>query len=158
MIQATRNPAGGITIEEPMEVANLYYEADAVVKSAKRQLADAEKRLKPLQEQMLQLIEDGKLPTSFKFGRGSIYTQSQLWASPKDGDHERLSNVLESLGLVEFLPKTVNSQSISGFVREFRNELGEIVVQSEEHPDGLPVPLAEVLNISERTSVKASGN
>lgn len=141
-----------------MEVARQYYEADAVVKAAKRQLADAERELKPLQEQMLQLIENGKLPESFKYSKGSIYTQSQLWASPKDGDHGRLATVLESLGLVEYLPKTVNSQSLSSFVREFRNEFGEVVVQSEDHPDGLPKALADVLNISERVSVKASGN
>lgn len=128
------------------------------MKAAKRALALAEKDLKPLQEQMLQLIEDGKLPTSFKFGNGTIYTQSQLWASPKDGNHARLTDVLKSLGLVEYLPQTVNSQSMSGFVREFRNDLGEVVVQDEDHPDGLPKELAEVLNISERTSLKASGN
>lgn len=141
-----------------MEVAARYYEADALVKLAKRELAAAERVLKPLQEQMLQLIENGKLPASFKHAQGSIYTQTQLWASPKDGDHKRLSDVLESLGLVEYLPQTVNSQSISGFVREFRNELGEVVVQDEDHPEGLPKELADVLNISERTTVKASGN
>lgn len=147
-----------ITIEEPMDVARRYYEADANVKAAKRELQAAEKELKPLQEQMLQLIEDGRLPESFKFGNGSIYTQSQIWASPKDGDHANLTNVLESLGLVEYLPQTVNSQSLSSYVREFRNDYGEIIVQSDEHPEGLPKVLADALNITEKVSLKATGN
>lgn len=138
-----------------MEVAAAFYESDARVKTAELELKDAREERGKLEDQMKDLIEQNKLPSSFKQGRGSIYTHSQLWASVKDKDHERATGVLESLGLVEFLPSTVNSQKLSAYVREFVDDLGQVKIGGE---DGLDPRLAEVLNITERVSVRATGN
>ena len=144
-----------MALEEPMEVASAFYRADARVKELQSQLADAKDEKDKLEAQMLELFEQGRLPHSFKHDRGTIYLHTQMWASAKNKDHEAVSRVLESLGLYEFLPKTVNSQSLSAYVREFRDELGQIKIGG---PDGLPEELANVLNISERASVRATGN
>lgn len=138
-----------------MDVADAFYQADARYKALQAELSEAKKERDRLEAQMLEIVERGLLPASFKHGKGSIYLHSQMWASAKDGDHEAVSRVLESLGLYEFLPSTVNSQKLSAFVREFRDELGQIKIGGD---DGLPQELADVLNIRENQSVRATGN
>lgn len=140
-----------------MAVASEFQEANREVKDLQVQLNNAKKRLTTLESRMVDLIADGKLPTSFALGKGNIHLRSEMWASPKGGDHETLTTVLSELGLYEYLPRTVNSQSLSAYIREFRDELGEIVLKSDEHPDGLPVELASVLNIVTTPRVRATG-
>lgn len=140
---------------DPMQIAERFYELDAHVKSLELSLTEAKNERKPYEAAMLDLFEQGKLPHSFKHRQGSIYLHTQVWASAKNKDHEKLTDVLKSLGLIEFLPKTVNSQSLSAYVREFRDELGQVKIGGS---DGLPQELADVLSISERASVRATGN
>lgn len=140
-----------------MEVATEFQAADRLVKNLKAELKDASAKLAKLESRMVDLIADGKLPSSFKLGKGNIHLRHEMWASPKDGDHPRLSEVLADLKLYEYLPRTVNSQSLSAFVREFRDEIGEVQIQSEDHPDGLPQELADVLNITNTPRVRATG-
>jgi hypothetical protein len=70
--------------------------------------------------------------------------------------------VLQSLGLIEYLPKTVNSQSLSAYVREFRDELGQVKIGTVPQDgtlatDGLDPRLADILNLTEKFDVKATG-
>lgn len=141
---------------EPMEVAEKFKAADKKVKNLQQDLNEAKKEKARWELVMLDLIEQKKLPTSFRPETGgNIHLHSQLWAAPKDGDHERLTYVLESLGLEEYLPKTVNSQSLSAYVREFCDDLGQVKVGGE---DGLPPELFAVLNLTEKNSVRSTGN
>lgn len=132
-----------------MEVAEAFRVASKRVKDAKKELKDASTDAAKLEQRMLDLIENGKLPASFAHNGASIYTREEIWASPLDGNHERLTGVLESLGLMEYLPRTVNSQSISGYIREFKNDEGELV--------GIPEELAAVLNITKKSRCIAAG-
>lgn len=145
------------TPKEPMQVAREFQEKCRELKDAEAEVARIKEDIKPLHAQMLDLIENEKLPQSFRGPLGgNIHQSSQLWASPKDGNHARLAEVLESLGLTEYLPKTVNSQSISAYVREFRDEMGNIVIAENEGDPGLPKALADVLNMTEKFAVKAN--
>lgn len=135
---------------EPMEVAEAFQQATKREKQAKAELADATAELRKLEQKMIELIVDGKLPESFKLNGKPIYTREEIWASPKGKDHKALAKVLKDLGLVEFLPQTVNSQTISGYVREFKDkETGELV--------GIPEELLAVLNITRKSRCIASG-
>lgn len=133
-----------------MEVAEAFQQASKEVKRLKKDLSDAQVELRKREAQMIELIEGGKLPESFKLNDKPIYTREDIWASAKNGDHDALVAVLNKLGLTEYLPKTVNSQSISGFVRGFKDEdTGELV--------GIPDELLAVLNITKTPRVIASG-
>jgi hypothetical protein len=84
---------------------------------------DLEDRLAIRKAQIELAIENDDLPDGFKAGGRTFYDSAQLWAGPAHGDngkpdHAALSEVLEDLGLVEYLPSTVNSQSFSAYVRE----------------------------------------
>lgn len=142
----------------PMQYANQFAAAKARAKQYDKWAKECRAEADTLEGIVLDLIENEELPSSFKSTRGaSVFTSDETWASPRDGDHQRLARVLESLGMTELLPKSVNSQSLSGWVREFRNELGEVVIQDEEHPEGLPREVADVLKITQRTRVKVNG-
>jgi hypothetical protein len=147
----------------PLEVAEKFKEASRRVKTAQSELARAQEDLAPWKSRMLDLIENGELPKSFTPNSGgNIHMTSQLWASPKEGNHDRLTQVLQSLGLKEYLPKTVNSQSLSAYVREFRDELGQVKIgtvgpDGQLSTDGLDPRLADILNLTEKFDVKATG-
>lgn len=133
-----------------MEIARQFQDVSARAKQLKKDLAVAMVEQRKLEAQVLQLIEDGRLPESFSLNGKPIYTREELWASPADGNHARLVSVLRELGLVEYLPSNVNSQSMSAYVRGFRDpETGEIV--------GLPEDLAAALKITKKPRVIAAG-
>lgn len=114
--------------QAPMDLAR-----ELVRKTRRKRELDAELRtlkvdISDLERKLLECMEAGELPESFKIEGGSVYTREQIWASPAGGDHARLTEVLAELGLVEYLPSTVNSHSISAYVREHIDpDSGEIV-------------------------------
>jgi hypothetical protein len=142
---------------EPMQVSALFEDLSRQAKEVKKTLDKLTKKADKTGSLILDLIIEEKLPGSFKRPSGAnIHTQSQLWASAKD--HAHLARVLESLGKFELLPKTVNSHSLSAYVREFvDDETGEIVVQSDEHPEGIPQELLDALNVNTKTVTKIVG-
>jgi hypothetical protein len=94
-------------------------------------------------------MEDGKLSTSFKCGKSNIHLHTQVWASPKES-HDNLTDVLRELGMDEYLPRTVNTHSISAFVREHIDPDSQEVV-------GLPPELEAALKITHKMSVRVTG-
>lgn len=133
-----------------MEVAEAFRKASKRLKDAKKELKEAAAEVSSLEGRMLDLMEAGKLPESFRHNGASIYTREEIWASPADGNHQAVVEVLESLDLHEYLPSNVNSQSISAYVRGFRNEeTGEL--------EGLPTELEAVLKITRKSRCIASG-
>lgn len=135
-----------------MEVAKLFERKTAQKKRLTAMLKKSNELVADLESQMNELIENEKLPSSFKGPAlgASIYTREEIWVSPKGGDHAALTAVLRDLGLVEYLPSNVNSQSMSAYVREHYNKkTGEF--------DGLPQALIEALEITKKQRVIAAG-
>lgn len=129
-----------MTSMQPMELA-----AELVNKTREKRDLDArldavKKEIAGLEARILDAMEAGDLPMSFKLGRSTVFYRSDVRASAKD--HAQLTEVLKSLGLTEYLPKTVNSNSISAYVREHINDEGEIV--------DLDPALRDALNITEQ--------
>jgi hypothetical protein len=109
-------------------------------------------RCTKLEEQVLNLIEDEQLPPSFRGKLGSsIYTRGEIWASPLEGNHARLTEVLRGLGTgwEHLLPTNVNSQTLSGIVRGAYNE--------DTDSFDLPPDLLTVLKITKKTRVVSNG-
>lgn len=134
---------------EPMDVAKRYVQLTRKKKELDREIAGVKKELEALEPEVLDLIEQEKLPSSFKLDGASVFTREDIWASPKDGDHAALALVLADIGLTEYLPRTVNSHSISAYVREHRNDEGEIV--------GLDPRLEAQLKISRKVKAVVNG-
>lgn len=134
---------------QPMEVAHDYVLLNRKKRSLDRELAEVKKQIEEMEPVMLDLIESEQLPHSFKIDGASVFTREQLWASPLDGDHQALAQALDELGLVEYLPKTVNSHSISAYVREHLNEDGEV--------EGIDPRLLDRLKITRQTKAVVTG-
>lgn len=148
---------------EPMQVAALFEDLSRAADKLKKALEKLGDQLEKTNELLLDLIIEEKLPSSFKRPSGAnIHTQSQLWASAKGRNHAAVASVLRELAVDDeryaaLLPKTVNSHSLSAYVREHLDENGEVVVQSDEHPDGIPQALLDVLNVKTVSTAKITG-
>lgn len=140
-----------------MQDAAAYKSACAEEKDLKQRLLEVRESMKKYEARLIDHMENERIPESFRLGKASVFTREETWASAKDGDHANLVTVLESLGMRDLLPKTVNSQSLSGYVREFRDEDGEVVIASEDNPEGLHPDLAAALNITRKTKVIVTG-
>lgn len=135
----------------PMEVAKEHVAETRRKRALESDLRKANNNIEKLDERLQELIENEELPASFKCDGASVYTRDQLWASAKDGDHAALVEVLKTLGLRDYLPKTVNSQSLSAYVREDYN------YETGEFSDELDTRLLEALNITIKTKVVVNG-
>lgn len=135
----------------PMEVAKEHVKETRRKRDLDADLRAVNKNIERLDERLQELILAEELPVSFKCDGASVYTREQLWASAKDGDHDALTVVLRELGLREYLPRTVNSQSLSAYVREsYDYETGEF-------SDEIDPRLLEALNVTIKTKVVVNG-
>lgn len=137
---------------EPMEVARLFEKRCRQKKRLAALTKKVEESVAKLEAQMLELMEQELLPPSFKGKLGSsIYTREETWASPLDGNHARLTQVLQSLGpeYQQYTPSTVNSRSLSSLVRGAYDEESEIY--------DLPPDLLAVLKITKKQRVVSNG-
>lgn len=121
-------------------------------------------------KRLKQVVDDGMtnelLSESFKVpGGGGIHLERMLWAGPADKDHAALTAVLDELGLDEYKPSKVNSQSLSAFIREHldpaRIRDGRVLTIEErllsEDPKPLDPKLLAALKVSEKRTVKVTG-
>lgn len=145
----------------PMELATKLVQAQRTLNGLKARVKTTADQIQELQSSLLTAIEDGKFPQSSNVEGASVHRKSQLWASPADGDHERLTAILDGLGedYEHLLPTTVNSQTLSGFIREkladapliedrpmVNEDTGEVVLDD----DGDPVMQTAFLTLEER--------
>jgi hypothetical protein len=114
-----------------------------------------DEHIKKCNKRVQDAIENGEYPESVKIDGAAVFRSKQVWASPLDGDHARLTAVLEDLGLREYLPKTVNSQSLSGYIRGELDENEELPL--EQRVESIDPRLREVLKITEKATVKING-
>lgn len=54
----------------------------------------------------------------------TVYLQQEIWASPVDGDYDRLCDALERAGLGDMVVRRVHNNTLSAWVRELR-KVGE---------------------------------
>ncbi len=136
--------------DAPMEVARRYVSLTRQKRNLDSELRSLKESLDVVESELLELIENEQIPASFTLDGARVFTREQLWASPKDGDHGALAHVLNQLGLREYLPRTVNSHSISAYVREHIDaETGEIV--------GLAPELEAQLKITRQVKAVVNG-
>lgn len=100
-------------------------------------------------------MEDDKFPLSSHVQGASVHYESTVRASARDKDHERLTRTLEHLGLFEFTPKTVNANTISGYIREHIDP--DKTKPLEERLEYFPKELLDALSIYEDNKVKVTG-
>lgn len=94
----------------------------------------------------------------------TVYVQSQLWASAAGGDKLAASSALKEAGLGDMVEETFNTQRLSAYVREQRDEIQErlskekgekVVLTPEELLAHLPEPLRMTLAVSEVYHIKS---
>lgn len=134
-----------------MQVADRYVKNTRRKKQLEADLKVVKANLEDDMQAVLDLMEAGELPESFKHDGATIFTREDIWASPLDGDHDALSGALASLGLVEYLPSKVNSQSLSAYVREHKDDEGAF------DETLIPETLRERLKISRTTKAVVTG-
>lgn len=152
----------------PDELATEYVR---VARLRKRHIAPlddhAKKRLATMQEPIWLHMQAGRWPLSGKVNGANLHHKYEVWASPvKDDlnkpDHGALVAVLEALDMTEYLPKTVNSQSLSGYVRdhlhdEDSDEVKAMPIDQRLIHNGFPRTLLDVLHITEKDVINANG-
>ena len=110
-----------------------------------KELSEQEKKLKEEREKIEPLILDYFAEEGIEkitVTGMTLFPVKEIWASLTKGNKEGLK-ILREHGLEDYIYETVNSQSISAFVREFeRNE--------EEIPDWVH----KALNVSEKFRVR----
>lgn len=124
----------------PMEIADNLVTLTREKRQHETEVNRLKKEIEHAQTALLQAMEDGKIPTSFRHKSGvAVFLRTETRASAVD--HMVVAEILRELGLVELLPKTVNSQTLSAYVREHINEdTGEI--------EDLDPRLAEAIKIT----------
>lgn len=137
-----------------MEVAEALVGVERQIDALEAQLAPLNERAKKLKARVLQHMEDGEWPDNARVSGATVYLHTQVWAGPLLG-HDDLTAVLNDLGLFEYTPKTVNSQSLSAFVRE--HDTGDKTASLEERFASLDPELKSALKISEKITVKVTG-
>ncbi len=138
------------TTLSPMEVAKEYVKLTRRKRELDKALGHTKQAIELYESKVLELIESEQLPHSFSLDGARVFTRETLWASPVEGDHAALAEVLSELGMVEYLPRTVNSHSISAFVREHVNEeTGEV--------EGIEPKLLDRLKITRQTKAVVNG-
>ena len=112
-------------------------------------------RVKKCKQMLMDAMEVGAFPTNARIDGATVYHSSQVWASPLDGDHDALTHVLSELGLYEYVPHTVNSQSLSAYVREHLDE--DETKDLEERLATLDPRLRSALKITDKQQIKVTG-
>jgi hypothetical protein len=166
LIQASHNPREArltvtdAPVVEPMDLARQLVELSSQRDDYAAHVASLDERIKAIKEIILTLVEDGRLPESFRCDGKNVHLHRQVWAGPINGDHKALAAVLAELGLIEYLPSTVNSQKISAFVREHIDpdnkhlELRDRLLSAE--PVAIDPRLLDVLKITEKRDIRVT--
>jgi hypothetical protein len=147
-----------LTADKPTEYAQKMALLNDRLEAAASVTKALEERLKPIEATVRQYMENGDLPEGFKAGGRTFFFQRQLWAGPAES-HEALTGVLAGLGLTEYLPKTVNAQSLSAYVRECLDPdkllpLEQRLASPEPRP--LEPELLAALKVTEKVTLKCN--
>ena len=124
-----------------VELIKTYLNFDRQRKKLELQVKDLKEKLAKLmpkvEEELLQAGVD-----SLKLDGASVGTRSQLWAKPKNGDYEKACEALRKAGLDDFVRERFNTNTLSAYVRELR-----------DNDQPLPESFVGVIEVSEVTKV-----
>lgn len=126
-------------------------------------LDELAEKIKPRKALVLDAMERGEFSTSQRVLGASVHLFTQVWAGPADKNHAALAEQLKAEGLVEMLPKTVNSSTFSAYVREQikqaveRGDLDPTLPVEERAAKALPPALAAVTKATEKREVRVTG-
>ena len=118
------------------------------------ELASVKEKMNELEPFVLEQFEKAGIQ-NMKVGDWKPYVHTQIWASI-DKSRPDVMEILKANGLADLVSETVNSQSLSAYVREQvrlyedadSKNLEEILRQA------LPDELLDVLKVSEKTSLR----
>lgn len=152
----------------PMELAAHRVLLQRKKKALEAALAATQEELGIAGGLLLTSVDGGAFPESSRVEDATVFLFRQVWASPADGangkaDHDRLTAVLDVLGLDEYKPSTVNTQSLSAYVREeikkapvFDDE-GKVLTLEQRARRVLPSSLVDALRITEKREMRVNG-
>ncbi|HNR80481.1 MAG TPA: hypothetical protein PKG85_09535 [Mesotoga infera] len=131
-----------------------YVDLHARKTKLEAELASVKEKLTELEPLILEQFEKAGIQ-NMKVGDWKPYVHSQIWASV-DKSNPRAMEILKANGLADLVSETVNSQSLSAYVREQvrlyedadSKNLEEVLKQA------LPDELLDVLKVSEKTSLR----
>lgn len=138
--------------EERVEAAkpkNIMMDLADKLKSAKESKKALEAQIKELNAEISKLdlaLTDAMAESEcerFSHNGSTFYLNSRLYASPASGKKEDLIAALRKEGYGSLVTETVNSNTLSSFVKE----------QKEIHEDTLPQWLSDVVTTFEKISV-----
>lgn len=154
---------------EPMDAAAEYVAVCRKRKNLKTDISDLEARKAELEDHLGDLMLHGRLSSSFKVDGASVFRKYEVWVGAPDievggktvKDHDTLAAALKAAGLTEYLPKTVNTRSLTSY---FTDHLGEDTPENRMKPieqrlleGGIPPELLAVVKITEKHPVNANG-
>lgn len=123
--------------------------------SLEAEVKEINKKIENLQEVLLEeAFEEGIDKMTVSIGndenghpiKRTVYLQRKVWAG-HNGDQEQLNEALRQAGLEEYIKETVNTNSLSAFVREYDPEHN---LDPESIKSKLPEPLRDVIKVSEQ--------
>ncbi len=147
----------------PMDLARRRVALQRKKKALERMLEDVTSDLAACTQALQPFMENGDFPEKSTVDEATVFLFRQIWASPVGGDHDRLTAVLDALGLDEYKPSTVNTQSLSAYVREeikkapVFDDDGNLLTLEQRARRVLPQALVDALNITEKRDVRVNG-
>ncbi|MFA5458090.1 MAG: hypothetical protein WC261_10715 [Synergistaceae bacterium] len=131
-----------------------YVELHAKRKKIEAELATVKEKLAELEPFILEQFEKAGIQ-NMKVGDWKPYINREIWASV-DKTHPQAMEILKANGLADLVNETVNSQSLSAFIREQVKLFEDTDSKSLEEilKEALPEELLNVLKVSEKTSLR----
>lgn len=119
-----------------------FLELENKQKDLEKLLAEVKKEQAVLESEILAEFEDESC-SSVKVNGSTVHLHRSLFASVKDGDHDRAIKALHSLGFRDLVHTSFNLNQVSAVVREADREGKE-----------LPEDFKEAFNVFEKFSVR----
>lgn len=142
------------------DLVQQFVELNEERRNAEGSLNKLKERLALLEAELLKRYEHAGMQSMKTASGHTVYLRRELWAGAKDKNIDGLTRALKDVGLGELVKESVNSQTLSSWVREQEKQL------AQEHGDldvdgllaALPAPLHPVLSIAEKFSVRCKAS
>lgn len=152
----------------PMQLAEKRVLLQRRKKALETALDDVQSQINAIGPQLLTFVDTGNFPESSRVEDATVFLFTQVWAGPAKGpdnkpDHDRLTAVLDGLELHEYKPSTVNTQSLSAYIREeikkapVFDDDGKVLSLEQRARRVLPASLVDALNITEKREMRVNG-
>jgi hypothetical protein len=139
-------------------------------RKAKAEALDTiEAEQKKIKARLMQAMEDGEFQSSSRVAGATVFLRTEIWAgAPKVRDergkevtdHRPLIAALEAAGLRHLLPRTVNTRTLTSYVKECLDEAEVDALASLEEriaASTLPDVLKDVVTVTEKHDIRING-